>query len=170
MILGDFKATVKRSRAEMPVSFPGLQYGDLLRDPHFISHRIRMRGHFEWTPEAIASAVALWTNGLNKPKIAAHFGVTKSAVAAMISSHRSLFPHRPPAPYSAKNPHVCFWKTSDGLRTLSKAGALWLENFSVAEMARRLSLKKNQMSGIVHRNRDLFPGRPSPIKRGAPIK
>ena len=44
-----------------------------------------------------------------------------------------------------------------------RASALWKDGLSVSEIANRLKVKKNVISGLAHRNRALFPHRRSPI-------
>lgn len=50
------------------------------------------------------------------------------------------------------------------------ASILWSEGLSASEIARKLStpereITKNSLIGLAGRNRDLFPPRPSPIRR-----
>lgn len=58
------------------------------------------------------------------------------------------------------------WKRGAADILLLRASDLWSGGFSVSEIASILGLKKTQISGLAHRNRDCFPSRPSPIKRG----
>lgn len=47
---------------------------------------------------------------------------------------------------------------------LMEASRLWGLGLTAREVALKLGVTKNQISGIAHRNRDLFKPRPSPIK------
>lgn len=58
------------------------------------------------------------------------------------------------------------WKRGDRDGDLMRASQLWAEGLSVRQIGDALGLGKNRISGIVNRNRALFPARPSPIKRG----
>lgn len=58
------------------------------------------------------------------------------------------------------------WKRGDRDSDLMRAAQLWSEGLSVKQIADYLGINKNRISGIAHRNRELFPPRLSPIKRG----
>jgi hypothetical protein len=50
-------------------------------------------------------------------------------------------------------------------KLLSKAAKLWASGLTVRDIARILRVSPNAVSGFTHRHRDMFPNRPSPIRR-----
>ena len=148
--------------------FLGRRHGDLFRDPLFISYRIKARHNFEWTPEAVQEAAALWSRGLIKSKMAAHFCVTRESIVGMMMRHRQYFPLRIFPKRQNRERYISQWKTAEWKNKLKTAAALWRINFTVRKISVIIEVSPNQLSGAIHRNRDLFPPRPSPIKRGVP--
>lgn len=58
------------------------------------------------------------------------------------------------------------WKHGARRADMLIAAALWELGLSVREIAESFGVRKPIISGIVHRNRELFQPRPSPIVRG----
>lgn len=166
-MLGDF-VTPDPVRAPPPRGqFAGMRHAALFRNPDFISHRINQRGHQEWSGTVLQEAIRLWCDGKTKAQIAEHFNVTLWSVQGMISRNRVIFPKRATSARIEKQPPSPRgrWQRPDERPTLLAASYLWKSGETVAAISHKLGIDKNIISGLAHRNRNLFPRRQSPIKR-----
>lgn len=76
----------------------------------------------------------------------------------------STIPPRPTPRVKSDRSKWIAWKRGAADMLLLQASDLWKGGLTVSEIARNLNLKKTQISGLAHRNRNFFPPRPSPIK------
>lgn len=103
----------------------------------------------------LPAAQTAWKAGDPGARIARLLGVRRQSLERFVSRHPDLFPPRPPR---------CNPDHGAELFILA-AQEFWDEGHSVSAIARKLNVNKNVISGLAHRNRDLFPARGNPISR-----
>lgn len=109
--------------------------------------------------ETIASAAAMWAEGMKAEEIGKRLGMSRESVVSMAARHRRRFPKRNLAPGN---------KTSDA--TIEAAAAMWADGVRVEDMAKRLGLTRNSVNKIVNRNRSRFPRREAALCHSARVR
>lgn len=162
MTLGDFTTPDMTPPSPTITALSGLRHGELLKHPEFVSRRIKARGHFEWSSDSVAAAVELWDAGKSRVEIADHFNVTLHSITGIIYRNRAKFSSRP---RKFSNPKIIHWKQGERRSAMEEAAVLWRAGRSARYIANACGLTRDQIIGVAHRNRDLFPARPNPAMR-----
>ncbi len=113
---------------------------------------------FTWNEETIGRAASLWNDGKSLTQIGRDFGVTRSAVAAMIYRNRHKFPQRGSGnrrPRASSSKPIFRWTPE----ALERASQLWKAGTKAAEIAAEMGVAERPFLSMINRYRTLFPAR-----------
>lgn len=104
----------------------------------------------------VDKAVELWTTGTAIKVIAARLGTTEKTLQKFMKGNEDYFP--------ARKKKV---KKSLSQVQMDKAIQMWEEKYSLREIGNAIGKTKNAVSGLMSRNRDVFPERFGDLKKVA---
>ncbi|AEG53159.1 GcrA family cell cycle regulator [Sinorhizobium meliloti] len=122
---------------------------------------------FSWNPENVERAAKLWTDGQSITQIGNLFGVSRSAVAAMIYRNRDKFPQKVTG-RNVKRPHAVGVKLGAFHWTdevLQRAAAMWNDGKTAKEIAGDFGVNERSFLSVTNRYRGMFPTRKIGRKR-----
>lgn len=110
-----------------------------------------------WTPDNHTKAVKLWSDGSSITEIAAHFSISRSAVAGYISRNRDFFATRkqgqPAKPKRRAGGQHTVWSEE----RIAQAAEQWREGRTMAECAETFGVTIHAFRMMMYRYRPLFP-------------
>ncbi|QXV73548.1 GcrA-like cell cycle regulator protein [Rhizobium phage RHph_X2_30] len=116
---------------------------------------------FSWTEDTVTTAAKLWIDGKTITQIGHHFGVSRSAVAAMIYRNRDKFPQKTTGRV-VKRAHAVGVKLGTFHWTdevLQRASAMWKHGDTAKHIAGVLGVNERSFLSVTNRYRGMFPTR-----------